>query len=108
MKSRLFTLLNLMVCLALIVPGGVQPVMAAQPNQPAKASIPQPLVPGLADPPVLLRLRVGDFDPLRGEPDIPTGMRRTLTSEQSGLRLIQFTGPIQDEHAPFPKLNGNG
>jgi len=44
-----------------------------------------------------IRLRAGAFDPLRGEPAIPAGMRRTLTAGQPGLRLIQFPGPIQDE-----------
>lgn len=42
-----------------------------------------------------LHLRAGAFDPLAGEPAIPAGMRRLLTADRAGLRLVQFPGPIQ-------------
>ncbi|MGC8947645.1 MAG: hypothetical protein ACP5N6_16035, partial [Anaerolineae bacterium] len=43
-----------------------------------------------------IRLRAGAFDPLDGEPSIPTGLRRLLAADGPGLRLVQFPGPIQD------------
>ncbi|RLC84177.1 MAG: peptidase S8, partial [Chloroflexi bacterium] len=43
-----------------------------------------------------LWLRSGDFNPLAEEPDIPGTLHRTLALGQPGLRLVQFSGPIQD------------
>ncbi len=37
------------------------------------------------------------FDPTAGEPEVPFGMRCLLAAGRSGLRLIQFPGPIQDD-----------
>ncbi|MGB9776676.1 MAG: S8 family serine peptidase [Anaerolineae bacterium] len=51
----------------------------------------------LPEPEILLHLRAGSFDPLAGEPSIPTGMRRLLAAGRPGLRLLQFPGPIQDD-----------
>lgn len=44
-----------------------------------------------------LQLRSGAFDPLKGQPQAPDSLSRLLLPTQSGLRLVQFSGPIQDE-----------
>lgn len=59
-----------------------------------------PLKPGRvqaapAPEPVMLRLRFATFDPLSGEPALPSGYRLTLADETPGLRLVQFNGPIR-------------
>ncbi|MBN2003799.1 MAG: S8 family serine peptidase [Anaerolineae bacterium] len=45
----------------------------------------------------LLRMRTGVFDPDRGDSQINPSRRNDLDDEETGLRLIQFTGPILDE-----------
>ncbi|MBN1246119.1 MAG: S8 family serine peptidase [Anaerolineae bacterium] len=45
---------------------------------------------------LLLRLRVGTFDPRDRVPSIPQGLRRHGTGSAAALYLIQFPGPIQD------------
>ena len=45
----------------------------------------------------MLFLRAAEFDPLAGEPAIPANLKRALAASQPGLRLIQFSGPIQDD-----------
>lgn len=46
-----------------------------------------------APPPVLLRLRAGDFDPLA----TPRPAARARPANEADLHLIQFPGPIQDD-----------
>ncbi len=41
-------------------------------------------------------LRAGAFDPLAGEPAVPTALRTQLSDAVPGLRIVQFSGPIQD------------
>jgi len=81
-----------------------QPAALASPSDRAAAPAAGPIPSWASSGPAVtaqegipIRLRAGAFDPLGGEPAIPTGMRRTLTAGQPGLRLIQFPGPIQDE-----------
>jgi hypothetical protein len=81
-----------------------QPAALASPSDRAAAPAAGPIPSRASSGPAVtaqegipIRLRAGAFDPLGGEPAIPTGMRRTLTAGQPGLRLIQFPGPIQDE-----------
>jgi len=45
---------------------------------------------------ILLRLRAAAFDPLAGEPDMGTPLRRAADPGRPGLLLVQFAGPIQD------------
>jgi hypothetical protein len=46
---------------------------------------------------IVLQLRSGAFDPLQGVPPVPTSLSRNLTAQEASLRLVQFSGPIQDE-----------
>lgn len=44
----------------------------------------------------LLRLRIGDFDPLTFTPQVQGRQERTAKDNAWALRLIQFSGPIHD------------
>ena len=50
-------------------------------------------------PPPLIRLQYAAFDPVAGEPDIPSAQRQQLTALTAGPAtfLIQFTGPVQED-----------
>jgi hypothetical protein len=89
----------LVIFAALLAIGGRQPVVAASPAEGGHTSNLLPdQDPVLGEPQLLLRLRVGNFDPLAGEPAMPANLRRSTTAaEQAALRLVQFTGPIQDD-----------
>ncbi len=100
--NRLRFLLSAGLLLSLVLtPVQLSVLAAPPPNAPAPAA---GLIPSwftaspAADPaePLLLQLRAGAFDPLAGEPPAPTGLRRTLTGGETGLRLVQFPGPIQE------------
>ncbi len=45
----------------------------------------------------LLRLRAGDFNPLRLTLAVPEGLHRTMTEGNPQLYLVQFSGPIQND-----------
>ncbi len=47
------------------------------------------------DPEVLLRLRVGTFDPRHTTPAIPMAQQNT-DSKEAGLWIVQFSGPIEE------------
>mgnify|MGYP005848194909 FL=1 len=99
-KRALFTIWLLLILLS----ATLQPAAMASPagGMPAPASglIPPWMQPGplaVAQAGELpIHLRVGSFDPLAGPPTVPTSLRRALVAGQSGLRLVQFPGPIQD------------
>ncbi|MBC7227431.1 MAG: S8 family serine peptidase [Thermoflexales bacterium] len=100
MRARnLFSAFSVILILLLVT---LQPVALAGPGAGAAPSsaprVPEgPVASPAADPEgPPIRLRVGAFDPLAGEPAVPSGMRRLLTADRPGLRLIQFPGPIQD------------
>jgi len=48
-------------------------------------------------PPPLIRLQYATFDPLAGEPDIPSAQRATTLTAGPATFLVQFTGPVQEE-----------
>jgi subtilisin family serine protease len=45
-------------------------------------------------PRILIRLQAGQFDPLRGEPSLPNGLRATVGPAPAAY-LVQLTGPIR-------------
>jgi len=48
--------------------------------------------------PLLIRLRAATFDPLRGEPPLPTGLGVTsYPAGESGHFIVQFVGPVRAE-----------
>ncbi|HNT77607.1 MAG TPA: S8 family serine peptidase, partial [Anaerolineae bacterium] len=62
--------------------------------------------PEVADGEGLLRLRAGAFDPALGEPVMTPALMRALDNAQTGLRLVQFPGPIQE--AWYAALEASG
>jgi hypothetical protein len=62
--------------------------------------------PEVADGEGLLRLRAGAFDPALGEPVMAPALMRALDNAQTGLRLVQFPGPIQE--AWYAALEASG
>ena len=44
----------------------------------------------------LIRLRYATFDPLAGEPSIPTSGRLSVQADRPATYIIQFTGPVQE------------
>lgn len=94
---RVKKLLSLLCIIFILLLATLPAVPQAEPEA-AEASSPAGMpqkLPSEAEG-ILIRLRAGAFDPLVGEPSIPTGLRRLLTVGQPGLRLVQFPGPIQD------------
>lgn len=78
----------LMVLLVLVLGmGDVSPAPRLSPVQAA------------GSPPPLIRLQYAAFDPLAGEPDIPSAQRQQLTALTAvpATFLIQFTGPVQED-----------
>ncbi len=91
MKQHLW---NLVLALALLATGLHIPVTLTPVSSSANQVSPSHPANDLAG--LHLFLRSGAFDPLAGEPTIPPGMSRTRTG-QTGLWLVQFPGPIQDD-----------
>ncbi len=77
------------MALSLIYPAGTFAAPARVPSEPIAAAQRQP-------GPQLL-LRAGAFDPVVDTPAVPPALQRMLAANQPGLRLVQFTGPIQDD-----------
>lgn len=76
----------LIVLLTLVLGmGGVSPVPRLSPAQAA------------GSPPPLIRLQYATFDPLAGEPDIPSAQRATTLTAGPATFLVQFTGPVQED-----------
>ncbi len=44
-----------------------------------------------------IRLRYATFDPLAGEPDIPSGQRMVVRDDRPNTYLVQFSGPVRQE-----------
>ncbi len=81
----------LLLCSILLTGSGVGvPVRADRGSLPEGAN-----VTALENGPQL-RLRAGAFDPLAGEPAAPTALHSSLSQAETGLRIVQFPGPIQE------------
>jgi len=63
------------------------PTLRDTPTLPSEAPVPAP---------VLLRLRIGTFDPLLNPPKVPATLQRNPAAGSPTLRLVQFPGPIED------------
>ena len=84
---KLINSFHLVIIFSLALAGLVGPVEFGQMQSRAAAAAEGPL----------LHLRSGNFDPLQGEPaNYPAALAGDLQPDQNGLRIVQFTGPIQD------------
>ncbi|HDN80015.1 MAG TPA: hypothetical protein ENG33_06085, partial [Chloroflexi bacterium] len=45
----------------------------------------------------LIRLQYATFDPLAGEPDIPSGQRLRIQADRPATYIVQFAGPVREE-----------
>ncbi len=76
----------LIVLLTLVLGmGGVSPVPRLSPVQAAGST------------PPLIRLQYATFDPLAGEPDIPSAQQSTALTAGPATFLVQFIGPVQED-----------
>ncbi|HTP11940.1 MAG TPA: S8 family serine peptidase, partial [Anaerolineae bacterium] len=88
LQRFLSALMLVVLALSLIYPAGIF-AAASVSRQPSEAA--------QAKPGPQLLLRFGAFDPAAETPNVPPALQRTLATNEAGLRIVQFTGPIQDD-----------